>query len=72
MISAFDYFHEAFVMAHGGLHPPHSILGNSLILVTVPNADSVGIGSIREAPWLAIVIQDLYEIPMRALGRFCM
>ena len=67
VIRALDHLDLALVGTHGVFHPPHRVLRDLLVPVTVPHAHVVWIRAVREAPRLSVVVQDLQKVTMCAL-----
>lgn len=59
VVCAFDDIDLALIGAHRVLHPPYRVLSDLLVLVAVPHPDCMRIRVVREAPRLAVVVEDL-------------
>ena len=68
MVGAFDDIDLALVGAHRTLHPPHRVLPDLLILVTIPHPDCMRVRVVRETPRLPVVVEDLHEVAVCASG----
>jgi len=66
MVGTLDDLHGATIRAHVRLHPADRILSDALVPIPVPHSDFVRITSIREAPWLLLMIQDLEQVGVSA------
>lgn len=70
MVSTLNNLYTTSVFTHRTLHPPHSILCDLFIPVTVPYLHLVGIICVGESPRTVVVIENLQEIAVRASGCF--
>lgn len=69
VVGTLDHIDKTLVRSHSVLHPSHGILGDTLILVAVPDPDGVRVCGVREPPRLSIMVEDLEQISVGALGR---